>query len=140
MTIRKSIHVKHDHNAAFRLFTAGIGSWWPLGEGLSFGGDRAREIFIEGWVGGRFFERFSDGEEFVVGKVTAYEPPARVAFTWRQPDWETDTEVEVRSAPEARGTRVTLEHRGWEALGAGGGKPRGNYDGGWDLALSRYAA
>ncbi len=32
------------------------------------------------------FERFTDGEEFDVGVVSAYDPPARVQFTWKQPD------------------------------------------------------
>ncbi|HTO08520.1 MAG TPA: SRPBCC domain-containing protein [Myxococcota bacterium] len=138
MIVQKSIFVKRPQAAAFRHFTADIGRWWPLKEGMSFGGERAQDLFLEGRVGGRFFERFSDGEEHDVGRVTAYEPPARVEFTWRQPSWSADTTVEVRFAAEGEGTRVTLEHRGFEALGPGA--PRGAYDRGWDFALSRYAA
>ena len=48
---------------AFDLFTAGIGQWWPLKEGYSFGGDRAPEIVLEAAPGGRFYERFVDGDE-----------------------------------------------------------------------------
>ena len=107
MIISKSIFVKRPVAAAFRHFTADIGRWWPLKEGMSFGGARAHEIFLEGRVGGRFFERYTDGEEFEVGRVTAFEPPARVAFTWRQPTWNADTQVEVRFAAEGDGTRVT---------------------------------
>jgi uncharacterized protein YndB with AHSA1/START domain len=140
MIISKSIFVKRPVDRAFHLFTTEIGKWWPLKEGLSLGADRAHEIFLEGHVGGRFFERFTDGAEFEVGVVTAYEPPRRVVFTWRQPDWNAATEVEVRFAPEADGTRVELEHRGWNALRAELRKTRGGYDGGWDLALSRYVA
>jgi uncharacterized protein YndB with AHSA1/START domain len=136
--IRKSIFVKRPQAAAFRHFTADIGRWWPLKEGLSFGGDRAHELFLEGRIGGRFFERFTDGEEHDVGRVTAFDPPTRVAFTWRQPNWNADTTVEVRFDTEADGTRVTLEHAGWEALGAAA--PRGSYEQGWDLVLSRFAA
>jgi len=138
--ISKSIFVKRPVDRAFALFTDDIGKWWPLKEGLSFGAERADQIFLEGHVGGRFFERFTDGVEFDVGVVTAYEPPRRVAFTWRQPDWNAATEVEVRFASEADGTRVELEHRGWNALREALRKNRDSYDGGWDFALSRYAA
>jgi uncharacterized protein YndB with AHSA1/START domain len=136
--IEKSVFVKRPPAAAFRHFTADIGRWWPLKEGMSFGGDRADLLIFEGRVGGRFFERYSDGEEYEIGRVTAFDPPARVVFTWRQPNWDAATEVEVRFAAEADGTRVTLEHRGWEALGPAA--PRGSYDKGWDLPLSRFAA
>ncbi|TMA38972.1 MAG: hypothetical protein E6J79_05005, partial [Deltaproteobacteria bacterium] len=95
MTIRKSIHVNRPVERTFRLFTEAIGKWWPLKEGFSFGGSRADAIFIEGRQGGRFFERFTDGEEFDVGVVTVYAPPTRIVFTWKPPEWEA-TEVEVR--------------------------------------------
>jgi uncharacterized protein YndB with AHSA1/START domain len=138
--VRKSIFVKRPVDAAFRHFTADIGRWWPLKEGMSFGGERANELFLEGRVGGRFFERYTDGEEFEVGRVTAFEPPARVAFTWRQPTWNADTQVEVRFAREADGTRVTLEHSGFERLTGTPPDLGTSYGRGWDFALSRYAA
>ena len=67
MTIRKSIRVERPPEVVFRVFTEEIGKWWPLKEGFSFGGEKAKDIFIEGRVGGRFFERFTDGTEFEVG-------------------------------------------------------------------------
>ena len=106
MTIKKSIHVKRPVETAFRVFTEEIGKWWPLKEGYSFGGDRADQIFLEGRTGGRFFERFTDGEEYVVGVVTTYSPPSRIVFEWKQPDWDAPTEVEVRFTPEGAGTLV----------------------------------
>src|SRR2546422_535885 len=42
--ISKSIFVKRPVDRAFQLFTADIGKWWPLKEGLSFGADRADQI------------------------------------------------------------------------------------------------
>ena len=83
MTIRKSLTVKRPLADAFSLFTEQIGSWWPLKQGFSFGGERAKEIYLETRQGGRFYERFTDGEEYVVGHVTACEPPRRIVFTWR---------------------------------------------------------
>src|SRR6266513_1047563 len=80
LTVRESITVNRAIADAFRLFTDGIGEWWPLkGSPFSYGGDRADKIFLETKVGGRFYERFSDGEEFEVGRVIACEPPTRIA-------------------------------------------------------------
>jgi uncharacterized protein YndB with AHSA1/START domain len=140
MTIQKSIHVKRPVEAAFRLFTADLGKWWPLKEGYSRNRERADQIHLECREGGRFYERYTDGEESVIGTVTVYEPPSRVVFTWKQADWDADTEVEVRFAADGAGTRVDLEHRGWERAGAAAQKMSQNYAGGWETVLARYAA
>ncbi len=137
--VQKSIFVRRRPEDAFRLFTE-MQRWWPLKDGMSWGGDRANEIIFEGRVGGRFFERYRDGEEYEVGRVTVFDPPARVVFTWKAPSWDASTEVEVRFAAEADGTRVTLEHRGWERLTEEIRRKSDGYDRGWDFALSRFAA
>jgi hypothetical protein len=69
------------------LFTTRMGEWWPLGQ-ASYRGDRATGIFLESHVGGRFFERFTDGDELQVGRVINCEAPTRIAFTWTTADWE----------------------------------------------------
>lgn len=140
MTIKKSVHVKRPIEKTFRLFTDGIGKWWPLKEGFSFDTKRAAEIFLEGRVGGRFFERFSDGEESEIGVVTAYAPPERIAFTFKAPDWQGPTEVEVRFSREADGTRVDLEHRNWERAGAKAKGMRDAFNGGWERVLGSFVA
>jgi uncharacterized protein YndB with AHSA1/START domain len=139
MKISKSIHVNRSLEDAFRLFTAELGKWWPLKEGFSFGRERAHEIFLEGRVGGRLFERYTDGTEFEIGRVTLYQPPRCVVFTWRPPEWEGPTEVEVRFAADGSGTRLELEHRGWE-IGPQAAEQAKRYEGGWDIVLARYAA
>ena len=138
MTIKKSIFVKRPVERTFQIFTEQIGSWWPLKEGFSFGGERAAEIVLEGREGGRFFERFTDGEELEIGVVTAYAPPRRVVFTWAPPTWDGATEVEVRFSPEADGTRVDLEHRGWERAGARAREMRDRFDGGWERVIACF--
>lgn len=137
MTIRKSISVARPPEIAFRIFTEEIGKWWPLKEGFSFGRERAKDIVIEGRVGGRFFERFTAGAEFEVGRVTAFQPPHAIALTWKAPDWEGPTEIEIRFIAEGAGTRGELEHRGWEQ-GPVMGKVGKSYDGGWDIILARW--
>jgi uncharacterized protein YndB with AHSA1/START domain len=80
----------------------------------------------------------TDGEEIEVGVVTAYAPPARIVFTWKAPQWDAATEVEVRFAADKDGTRVDLEHRGWERAGARARDMRDKYDGGWQRIVACF--
>ena len=96
-------------------------------------------MFLEGRIGGRFYERFTDGTEFEVGRVTAFRPPHVVSLTWKAPDWEGPTEVEIRFIADGAGTRVELEHRGWEQ-GPTMEETGKRYDGGWDIILARYVS
>jgi uncharacterized protein YndB with AHSA1/START domain len=138
--IRKSIAVACSPEAAFRVFTEEIGSWWPLAT-KSVGLERSQALVLELRPGGRVFERTGNGEEIAWGEVLVWEPPHRLVFSWhpgRGP--ETAQEVEVRFSGEGRGTRVKLEHRGWERLGDRAEEALTHYVGGWDEVLERYAA
>ena len=138
LTVHESITVNRPIGDAFRLFTDGIGEWWPLkGSPFSYGGDRADKIFLETTIGGRFYERFSDGEEFDVGRVIACEPPTRIVFTWMDPNWKAPTEVEVRFTSAGNATRVDLEHRGFDAAGVPKQEAAGWADG-WKKVLAPY--
>jgi uncharacterized protein YndB with AHSA1/START domain len=55
------------------------------------------------------------------------------------PEAAAPTEIEVRFSPEGDGTRVDLEHRGFERLGGAAQEARGSYSEGWVLVLGRYA-
>jgi uncharacterized protein YndB with AHSA1/START domain len=50
----------------------------------------------------------------------------------------TPTEVEVRFAADGDGTRLELEHRGWERLGARAEAARAGYDGGWVSVIGAF--
>ncbi len=131
MTIHKSIKVERSPDTVFRVFCDEMSQWWPGG----FGKDT--KVFLEGRVGGRYYERGPDGAESEIGRVTAYQPPSLVAFTFRAPSWDFPTQVEVRFIPDGTGTRVELEHRGWEQ-DAKLREGRKSYDEGWDLVLGQY--
>jgi uncharacterized protein YndB with AHSA1/START domain len=132
MTIRKSIKVERSPEIAFRVFCEEMSEWWPGG----FGGKDAKP-FLEGRVGGRFYERRPDGTEYQIGEVTAYQPPSVVAFTWRAPSWDVHTQVEIRFIAEGRGTRIDLEHSGWEQ-DAKTRDTRQSYNEGWETVLGHY--
>ena len=97
------------------------------------------KLFLQGQVGGRFYKQRTDGTEYEIGRVTVYQPPSLVAFSWRAPSWDVTTQVEIRFSPEAGGTRVELEHSGWEQS-AKTLEARGNYDSGWGTILGHYQA
>ena len=134
MTIRKSIWIARPPEVSFKVFCENIGEWWPGG----FGGKDSR-LCLEREVGARFFERSHDGSEYEIGRVTAYQPPSLVAFTWRAPSWDVSTQVEIRFSAEAGGTRLVLEHSGWEQS-AKTRETRTNYDSGWGTILGHYRA
>ena len=137
MEVQVSIRVPVDPAKAFTVFTDGIGGWWRY----YYNAPDATGIRLEPGVGGRLMELDDAGEGFEVGRVTAWEPGRRLVLTWRQADWAADeaTEVEVTFAPVEGGTRVTLEHRGWEDVSSDPAAGEG-YAEGWEELLDWYAA
>ncbi len=134
-----SVTVPCDPARAFAVFTDGIDRWWPIA-GHSIGGEREVEaIVLEPALGGRLLERWRVGQEHPWGEVTAWEPPARFACTWR-PSLEPgpSTTVEVAFEAVEGGTLVRLTHTGWEVLGDEGRSMRDRYDAGWSGVLTRF--
>jgi uncharacterized protein YndB with AHSA1/START domain len=136
--VKKNLVVTCNPERAFEVFTREIGSWWPLSK-YSIGGDKITEVVFEEQVGGRIFERHSDGGEGEWGRVLAWEPPNRLVMSWYPGGTPAEaTELEVRFAVEGDGTKVELEHRGWEILGGRAAETRGSYDGGWAGVLAEF--
>lgn len=136
--VRKSVHVPWSMERSFRRFTAEIGDWWPL-ETHSVGEGKSDTVTLETRVEGRIFETLRDGTEADWGRITAWEPPRRVAFTWHPGRTEeTRQEVEVTFRSEGEGTRVELIHTGWERVPEKPREMRDGYDSGWDVVLARF--
>ena len=143
--VRKTVRVKASPQTAFEVFTAGIDRWWPKTHDI--GTAPLRESVIEPFVGGRWYSKHADGTEAVIGHVLVWQPAERFACTWEiGADWKSDarvafaSEVEVRFVAESDGTRVELEHRNFERMGAAAGeKMRKDVDGGWPALLDLYA-
>ena len=138
--VRKTITVTRGVDDAFKLFTDGIGTWWPFKQGHSIGEERVTNAVFEPKAGGRVFEVWDDGSEHHWAEVLVYDPPHRFVLAWKpNPDRPAPTELEVRFTSDGAGTRLDLEHRGWERLGEPGEQARANYDSGWPLTLRLYA-
>jgi uncharacterized protein YndB with AHSA1/START domain len=118
-TVRVTTVVAVDPATAFEVFTTEIDLWWRRGPRFRWVTAREGSLRFEPGAGGRLVERGGE-EEFEVGRVRVWEPGARLVFEFRARSFEPGqiTEVEVAFAAEGDGTRVTVEHRGWEALAA----------------------
>jgi uncharacterized protein YndB with AHSA1/START domain len=141
--VQKTVTVECSVEHAFRTFTEGIGSWWPLHThsiSVMDDGQGAPETAImEPAVGGRLYERTHDGRECEGGTVLAWEPPHRLLLEWRVNPNNPATEIEVRFSADGDATRVELEHRGWDRypdqVGAG---TRAEYNQGWEAVLDAF--
>lgn len=138
--VRVSICVKGTTKRAFQVFTEEMGTWWPNAS-YSIEPDQVITAQMDPRLGGRIVERHRDGTEANWGVITVWEPPHRLVFSWN-PSYEDrpETEVEVSFSEDAEGTRVVLEHRGWEKLGPAGAEMREGYAEGWGNILSNCYA
>jgi uncharacterized protein YndB with AHSA1/START domain len=138
--LRITFRVDRAPEQTFELWTAETSSWWPTSHTVS-----ARvgvEVIIEPGVGGRIYERTPEGDEHDWGQLTRWEPPHRIAYLWHlRQDRADATEVEITFAADGDdGTEVSIEHRGWERLGALGAERRQQNQRGWDSLLPRFQA
>ncbi|TAH37219.1 MAG: activator of HSP90 ATPase [Planctomycetota bacterium] len=118
---RVSVLVRVQPHVAFHIFTAEIDLWWRRGLKYRVAGPRRGVIRLEPGIGGRLLESFDTGSGprvVTTGRVTAWEPPARLVFEWHAVNFAPGekTEVEVRFEPSASGTMVTVTHRGWSRI------------------------
>lgn len=113
-----SLRVAATPQRAFDVFTQEISAWWqpnglfqltPRGDG---------ELRFEGGEGGRLVTTLPSGKEFEIGRISAWVPGERLAFSWRQATFTPDqvTHVDIRFEPVGDETRVTVEHRGWDTI------------------------
>ena len=136
--IRLAFEVACPADRAFAVWTDDIGRWWPADHTVS--GEPGLAVVLEGRPGGRIFERTAAGTEYEWGEITVWEPPTRFVYLWHlRRDRADATEVEIRFIERgAATTRVEIEHRGWEALGARAEEWRDRNNGGWATLLPHY--
>ncbi|HUN25040.1 MAG TPA: SRPBCC domain-containing protein [Steroidobacteraceae bacterium] len=117
-TVLVSLRVAATPERAFEAFTREIGTWWRPNALFGFTSGTPGRLAFESGLDGRFIETTPDGRIFEIGRITAWEPGSRLAFTWRQSTFAAGqcTEVEVRFDAVGAETRVTVEHRGWDSV------------------------
>jgi hypothetical protein len=97
-------------------------------------------VVFETGPNGRIYEIMSTGEEAHWADVGAWDPPHRFVIEWKlnPKAIAATTEVEVRFMPEGDGTRVELEHRGFERLGEAAESTHESYSGGWPTVVQAF--
>ncbi|TXK18394.1 hypothetical protein [Homoserinibacter sp. GY 40078] len=133
--IRRHILVRADRERAYRVFTAGPGTWWPRENHSIFGRDGVVEF-----EGDEIVERSPTGSRDVWGRLLFAAPPQTVSFTWHPGQDAEHSIFEVNFTEVADNlTLVCLIHVGWESYedpdSAGV-----DYLIGWPGVLDRYAA
>jgi uncharacterized glyoxalase superfamily protein PhnB/uncharacterized protein YndB with AHSA1/START domain len=129
-SVTTAVEVAVDPATAFEVFTAEVDAWYRRDRFTLYDVARTAAVRFEPWVGGRLLEVHDavTGEGHEMGRITAWEPARRLAFTDAR-----GTEVEVTFTPAPAGTRVTLEHRGLDRLPPGEAAHVRRY--GWGLLL-----
>lgn len=138
LVIRKTVTVPLSQQAAFKLFTREMGTWWPAIT-HSVAQSTAASAGMDDRVGGEIYEQTDDGR-VRWGTITAWDDPEGFSSTWH-PGYgaELATQLTVRFIAEGPSTtRVELEHRGWEVHGESAEEAFRGYAVGWDPVLSRY--
>ena len=129
--------VQRTPSDAFAIFTDEIGAWWPLPTHGLFGSDAGGLGFRDGLL----IEHATDGRETTWGEILVWEPPERLVITWhpgREPG--DSSQVAVTFEPEGDGTRVVVQHDGWETFGEEAMARRRTYAGpsAWGSVLDHF--
>ena len=129
--IRREIEIEAPAEVVWRFVASedGMRQWWPT----------TRHVVLDPRPGGRFELRiqFPERAYLMTGSVRAYDPPDRLAFTWREEDgdrgrWPAETLVTITLAERGSRTLVAVEHSGFDALPeAYRDEARASYEGGW---------
>ena len=143
LVIQKSAVVAASPEKAFEVFTEGMATWWPIEthsiQAMDKEAGAHETVIFETGPGGRVYERMTSGEEAHWAHVLVWEPPTRLVLEWKvNPESVAPTEIEVRFTPEGEGTRVDLEHRGFEALGKDAEEGHKGYSEGWPKVFQDY--
>ena len=117
-----SLRIAAPPERTFAAFTTEIGEWWRPNGLFQFTDREGTQLAFEPDPPERLVEIGTDGKRFEIGPVLTWEPPSRLVFGWQQsgfPDGRS-TEVSVRfdavATHAGTGTRVTVEHVGWDAI------------------------
>lgn len=105
------VYVAVAPEVAFDVFTRELNCWWR--PGLAFRGYNVGELILEPRLGGRLLESCTSDSQMPIlerGRVLVWEPPTRLAFTWRGGNFapHESTRVDILFEQQEAGTCVTL--------------------------------
>ena len=106
-SVQSTVEVPTDPATAFTVFTEEVDCWWVQGPINFHDSTRALGKRIEPGVGGRVLEVYDagTGDGLELGRITVWEPGARLAWA----SSVDDVAIEVRFEPTSGGTTVRVE-------------------------------
>lgn len=120
--VKLEVSVPLPPEQAFDVFVGQMNTWWPrqgvFPYSFSPASTRPLSIQFEAQPGGRYYETFADGSEFTIGRITRWQPPSALAYSWRDPNWPGETRISLQFAAAGDATRISYEQDGFADAGA----------------------
>ncbi|MCY3833292.1 MAG: SRPBCC domain-containing protein [Chloroflexi bacterium] len=106
---------------AFDVFVQQMDTWWPRRGVFPYSfapeGTGPQLIRFEPQLGGRYYETFLDGSEYVIGRIITWSPPAQFGYTWQDSSWRGETQIQLSFAAACDGALATYEQDGFARAG-----------------------
>jgi uncharacterized protein YndB with AHSA1/START domain len=127
-------------------FTLGLSprqTWHVLTDPLHMEKWWGDNVLLEPQRGGKFSEDWTDDDgtpRHSEGQVMAIEPEKRLQLTWQDDGWQHETRVEFMLSPNENGTRIYLQHSGWEKFEDEDQRRRAvdSYHDGWQALMKKF--
>jgi uncharacterized protein YndB with AHSA1/START domain len=110
-SVDRTIVIAAPPERVWKAWVEEMNAWWTM----PYYNDHAHAtgLYMEPRLGGRYIEKWGEnGEGFLVGTISQWLPPQRLAYTWAEADWQ-GVETLVRIDLEADGnggTRFRFRH------------------------------
>jgi uncharacterized protein YndB with AHSA1/START domain len=114
--VERMITIAAPPERVWKAWVEEMNAWWT--KPYYNDHDLVSGLYMEPRLGGAYIEKWGkNGEGFLIGNITQWLPPRRLAYTWTQSDWQgVMTLIQIEFVPEANGTRMTYLHQGFERL------------------------
>ena len=135
--VERTLTIAAPPERAWKAWVNEMNAWWTE----PYYNDHVRRtgLCMEPKLGGRYIEQWgADGAGFLIGVITEWLPPERLAYTWSQADWGgVFTLVRIQLLPDGQGsTRIIYVQEGFERL-PDGDHVRDGYDYGCNELTNR---
>lgn len=117
--VERKIIIAAPPERVWKAWVEEMNAWWT--KPYYNDHDRVTGLHMEPGLGGRYMEMWGEnGEGFLIGNVTQWLPPHRLAYTWSEADWQgVNTLIRIELQPDgAGGTVLSYTHEGFERLPA----------------------
>ncbi len=139
MMLQRTIEVPVDVDRAFGIWTEQVSLWWPHGHSISH--HPGARMAFEPRSGGRLMERVPEGPEIVWGRVTTWQPPARIVYAFVPGGGgEYISEAELTFVAHGSGCTIKVEHRLGQFTPDRWSSMAGRFDENWERIFQGFAA